>query len=278
MRVGVGLPATVPGADARLVVEWARRADSGPFASLGVLDRVLYDNYEPLTALAAAAAVTERIALAATVVIAPLRGAAVLAKQAASVQALSGGRLVLGVGLGARQDDYDLAGVPYRTRGKQLTEVLAQLGELWDDRRFGPHASHPPTLLVGGGGGLAAMRTARFAEGYVHNGGPPRAFSRAANEALAAWEDAGRPGGPQLWGMAYYTLCGQEDRGMDYLRDYYAFTGPFADKIAAGLLTTREALSEFCDGYREAGCTHLILFPSVADLRELDALADALSG
>src|SRR6266513_2778349 len=101
MRVGIGLPTSTPGTGRGLVLEWARRADAGPFASLGVIDRLVHDCWEPLTALAACAALTERVRLATMVVIGPLRRTAVLAEQAATVDAISGGRLVLGLGLGA---------------------------------------------------------------------------------------------------------------------------------------------------------------------------------
>lgn len=280
MRVGIGLPVTIPRAPGRLVVEWAKRADQGPFSSLGALDRVLYDNYEPMTALAAAAAVTSRIRLASTIVIAPLRNTVLLAKQAASVNALSGGRFVLGLGLGARSDDYELTGASYRTRGRDLTRQLAGMQACWEDARVGPLAATPPALLVGGSGGRGMARMARFADGFVHNGGPPRAFARAATEARAAWLDCERPGQPELWGMAYYALGGERaaQEGMAYLRDYYAFTGPFADKIASGLLTTPSSLRELVRGYAEAGCDELVLFPGVVDLGEIDRLADALGG
>lgn len=94
MDVGVGLPNAVPGTSGAQLTEWARRADSRGFSSLGTIDRVVYENYEPLAALAAAAAVTERIGLCTSVLLGPLRvNPAALAKQALSVHALSGGRL-----------------------------------------------------------------------------------------------------------------------------------------------------------------------------------------
>ena len=127
MDVGIGLPNTIPGTDGRLVVEWARRADGGPFSTLGVLDRLAYDSIDPFAALAAAAGVTERIGLATMIAIGPLRNAALLAKQAASVDALSGQRLTLGLAVGARLDDYETAQVDHRGRGPRLSEQLAAL-------------------------------------------------------------------------------------------------------------------------------------------------------
>src|SRR5690242_6727654 len=116
MNVGIGLPITLSGATRELVLDWARRADGGPFASLGVFDRLVFDSLDPLLALAAAAAVTTRVRLATTVIIGPLRNSTLLAKAAATLDVLCGGRLTLGLALGARRDDYQAAGVDYGKR------------------------------------------------------------------------------------------------------------------------------------------------------------------
>ena len=280
MRVGVGLPTGIPGTDGQLVIEWARRADAGPFSSLGVIDRLVYGNYEPLTVLAAAAAVTRRVLLATTIVIGPLHNNALLAKVAASIDALSGGRLVLGLAVGARKEDYDAAGIDYRTRGKRLTEQLATLRSLGEEGSLSPNTARArgPELLIGGLSDQGFARVARYADGYVHGGGPPKAFARVADKARAAWCDAGRPGRPQLWAQGYFAL-GSDDieaAGAHYLRNYYAFTGPFAERIAAGLLTSPQAIAQFMRGYEEAGCDELVLFPTVSDIAQLDKLADIL--
>jgi alkanesulfonate monooxygenase SsuD/methylene tetrahydromethanopterin reductase-like flavin-dependent oxidoreductase (luciferase family) len=276
MNVGVGLPTTTPGADGALVLEWARRADAGPFSSLAVLDRVVYDSLEPFAALAAAAAVTTRVRLATMIAIAPLRATALLVKQAASVHALSGRRLTLGLALGARIEDYEAAGIEHRGRERRFTEQLAYLRSGVDEGRIGP-ARDGIELLVGGLSGQAYARMARYADGYAHNGGPPRAFAGAAARAQAAWRDLGRPGRPRLWGQGYFAL-GDVDRGNAYLRDYYAFTGPFVERIVAANLTSARAVKDFVRGYEEAGCDELVLFPTVPEIAELDRLAEAVAG
>lgn len=282
MQVGVGLPSTVPGTKGQLVIEWACRADEGPFSSLGVLDRLAYDSYEPLITLATAASVTRRVKLATTIVIGPLHTNALLAKTAASLEAISDGRLVLGLAVGARKEDYDFAGIDYRGRGKRLSEQLSMLRTLWDGSSMGPQTVRPggPDLLLGGLSDLGYARMARYADGYVHGGGPPRAFARAADKAYAAWSDSGRPGKPQLWGQGYFALGDDaiKEAGYRYLRDYYAFTGQFAEKIAAGLLTSPQAVAQFMRGYEDAGCDELVLFPTVPNLAQLDRLAEILNG
>ena len=281
MQVGIGLPNAVPGAGGRLLIEWARRAEAGPFSSLGVLDRLAYDSYDPLTTLAAAAAVTRRVRLVTMVVVGPLRNTALLAKAAASVDALSGGRLVLGLSVGARQEDYAASGMDYHTRGRRFAEQLAALRSCWEDGTLGPGGGGyaGPPLLVGGLSDQSSARMARYADGYAHGGGPPRAFARAADKARAAWSDAGRPGAPQLWAQAYFALGDEAvEAGTEYLRGYYAFTGAFAETVAAGLLTTPQAIVQLLRGYEEAGCDELILLPTVPDLAQLDHLAAVLYG
>jgi alkanesulfonate monooxygenase SsuD/methylene tetrahydromethanopterin reductase-like flavin-dependent oxidoreductase (luciferase family) len=278
MNIGVGLPTSTSGISAELLLDWARRADAGPFSSLAVVDRVAYQNYEPFTALAAAAAVTRRVRLATMVVIAPLRNTAILAKQAASLDALSGGRLTLGLAVGARGEDYLASGIDSRGRGRRFGEQLEAIRDIWEQGKIGPTPKAPgPHMLVGGSSGEALARMARYADGYMHGGGPPRAFAGAVSKALTAWSDLGRPGRPRLWGMGYFALGdGAADAGADYLRHYYAFTGPFAEKIAAGNLTSAGAIADFVRGYEDAGCDELVLFPTVSGIEQIDRLAEVI--
>lgn len=280
MKIGVGLPSTVPGADGDLIVEWALRAEEGPFSSLGVLDRLVYDSYDAIVTLAAAAAVTRRVALATMIVNAPLRNTALLAKELASLDALSGGRLVIGLGIGARWEDYEAAGIDHRGRGERFNQQLANLKELWETHRFGPSSARAdgPTLLIGGSSNATYARVARYADGYVHGGGPPRSFAQAAHRVRAAWIEAARPGAPKLWAEAYFALGDDTtiESGLAYMRHYYAFTGPFAERIAAGTLTSAQAIAQYIRGYEEAGCDELVLFPTIPSLDQLNRLAEII--
>lgn len=280
MHIGIGLPTSVPGATGPLLVAWAQMAEDGPFSSLGVVDRIVYDSYDPLTTLATAAAVTSRIRLATTIAISPLYNTISLAKMTASLDALSNGRLVLGLAIGARKEDYDAANVDYHTRGQRFSTQLASLRSLWEEKRICPGTARPvgPPLLIGGSSEQTPARVARHANGYVHGGGPPRTFARVADKVRAAWTDIGRSGKPLLWAQGYFTL-GDDDTvqdGLAYMRDYYAFTGPFAERIAAGLLTTPQAIAQFVRGYAEAGCDELVLFPAVAQLKQIELLSAVL--
>jgi alkanesulfonate monooxygenase SsuD/methylene tetrahydromethanopterin reductase-like flavin-dependent oxidoreductase (luciferase family) len=262
------------------VLDWARAAEEGPFSHLAVIDRVKFGNYEPLMTLAAASSITSRLRLATTVLASPLRNTTILAKELATLDRLSGGRLVVGLGLGARADDYEVSGVPMKGRGTRLSEQIEEMRAVWEDDDIGPDPVQPggPLILVGGNAGEAYARMARFADGYIHGGGPPRIFARAAEQARSAWVDMERPGRPEIWGQAYFAIGDDEvaERGADYIRDYYAFTGPFAEKIAQTQLSRPQAIVEFVRAYEEAGCDELSLLPSVTDRDQLERLMDVL--
>jgi len=278
MKIGIGLPTTIPGRGGDQVVEWARRAEGAGFGSLGVLDRVVYDALEPLASLAAAAAVTRTVRLVSMVMIGPIHNTALLARQAATVDVLSRGRLTLGLGVGARHDDYRASGVGSGNRGSALTDQLASLRDHWEDTTVGPVPVQAggPDLLVGGASGRALLRMARLADGYVHGGGPARSFASAALRVRAAWEDVDRPGSPQLWAQAYFGL-GTPDVGDAYLRDYYGFTGAFVEKLVAANLRNPREVRDYIRSYEEAGCENLVLLPTIADPDEVDRLAEVVS-
>jgi alkanesulfonate monooxygenase SsuD/methylene tetrahydromethanopterin reductase-like flavin-dependent oxidoreductase (luciferase family) len=279
MDVGIGLPNAVTGTTGAELTEWARRAEARGFSTLGTIDRVVFSNYEPLTALAAAAAVTERIGLSTAVLLAPLRdNAAALAKQALSVHALSGGRLTLGVGLGAREDDYELSEVEMRGRGRRLDAMLEKIVEVWSDDDVGPSIAGAPRLVVGGHADASFARAARFGQGWIAGGAPPSEYAGMVEKLKAAWTEAGREGGPRTMGLAYFSLGeSAAENAKAYAHDYYAWLGKdAADFMASSTVQDAEAVRQYISAFEEAGCGELILFPSSSDPEQVDLLADTV--
>lgn len=279
MDVGIGLPNAVPGTSGEQLTEWARRADGRGFSTLGTIDRIVYGNYEPLVALAAAAAVTERIGLSTSVLLGPLReNAASVAKQSLSIHALSGGRMTLGIGLGGRDDDYELAEVAMDERGAAIDEMLSKIREVWDHEAVGPDVPHPPTLLVGGGVDASFARAAKYGDGWIAGGAPPEVFAEQAEKVKAEWSAAGREGEPRLAGLGYFSLGeGGEDHAKRYLTDYYAWLGEdTANFIADSAAKDAETVKGYLQAFEGAGCDELILFPANADPDQVDLLADAV--
>ncbi|MGH2973627.1 MAG: LLM class flavin-dependent oxidoreductase [Solirubrobacterales bacterium] len=278
MDVAIGLPNAVPGTSGNRLVEWARRADARGFSSLGTIDRIVYDNYEPLTALAAAAAVTERIGLCTSVLLGPLRVNAVeLAKQALSLHALSDGRFTLGIGLGGRDDDYEASGVALNGRGRRLDEMLEQIRDVWSGNGVGPTLAGAPALVVGGHADRSFARAARFADGWIAAGSGPEQFEAGAEKTKAAWSEAGRDDEPHTMALAYFSLGDRaEEDARAYLSDYYAWLGDeVAEMIVAGAAKDAETVKQYVSTYEAAGCDELILFPSSSDPDQVDLLADA---
>ena len=174
MDVGIGLPNAVPGTAGGDLLEFARRAEDRGFSTLGTIDRIVYGNYEPLVALAGAAAVTERIGLMTTVMLGPLRLNAVqTAKQALSVQQLSGGRLTVGIGIGARGDDFEVSGIEYRETGARLDEMLRHLTGAFADERIGPRGAGAPRVVLGGHVEASFRRAAEHGAGWIAGGASP---------------------------------------------------------------------------------------------------------
>src|SRR5580700_3238739 len=150
--IGIGLPNAVPGTYGRILIDWARNAEEAGFSTLGTIGRLVYQGYEELVALSAAAAVTSSIRLTTSVLLAPLySNTALLAKQAASIDRLSGGRLVLGLGTGGRDEDFTASGLPTGGRGLRLAEQIEEMKRIWSGEERGLAGPIGPTPVRKGG-------------------------------------------------------------------------------------------------------------------------------
>ena len=284
MEIGIGLPATIPGMTGAELLAWARRADQTSLSSLGTIDRVVYGNYEPLAALAAAAAVTDRIKLLTSVLLMPLRlNTALLAKQAATIHHLSGGRLVLGMGLGGRDDDFDVSGADMHTRGRVLDRQLDEIKRIWTGEEkglagpIGPNVDQPPEIVLGGTVDASFRRAAKHADGWIMGGGTPDQFRDGAAKLEEAWQAAGRSGEPRKMALSYYSLGPDAERNADaYLKDYYAFLGEdLAGMIAGSAAKDADTVKQYAAAFEQSGADELIFFPCSSDPEQVDALVEA---
>jgi alkanesulfonate monooxygenase SsuD/methylene tetrahydromethanopterin reductase-like flavin-dependent oxidoreductase (luciferase family) len=270
----------VRGVDRSGIVEWARRAEQAGFSSLGTIDRIAYPNYESLIALAAAAAVTERIGLMTDILIAPLRSnTALLAKQAATIDSLSGGRLTLALAVGGRPDDFELSGVDFHHRGRIFEEQLGQMTSIWrGETSIGPAPARGerPRLLIGGSSDVAFQRAARHADGWTMGGGTPEMFTQALEKLNTAWTAVGREGKPRTAALFYFVIGDNaEQLASQSLGDYYAFLGDYAQQIVAGAAKSADTVKQYLAAFEAAGADEVICFPASADVDQVDRLAEA---
>ncbi|MEU6564147.1 LLM class flavin-dependent oxidoreductase [Nocardia nova] len=281
VKFGIGLPI----GDPESLAEWARRADSGPFSTLGLLDRLVYDNPEPLVTLAHLAGVTERIRLQTEVLIAPLREPVLLAKQVATLDRLAHGRFALGLGVGGRADDHEASGTELRTRGKRLDADIATMRRLWSGEPYsdscagiGPLPCTPggPELLFGGFQPVALERVARWGGGLLA-AAPPEWAPRLFDTVRRFWAEYDRPGSPRIVAQVNAALGPQDviDDARARMSAYYAFSDHGANMVN-GMLTDPDQIRTVARQFTDLGADEVIFYCYGRDPEQVDRLADIL--
>jgi alkanesulfonate monooxygenase SsuD/methylene tetrahydromethanopterin reductase-like flavin-dependent oxidoreductase (luciferase family) len=268
-----------------MILEWAHRADRGPFSSLAVTDRVVSRSLEPLAMLAAAAGATRRIRLMTSVVVGPTRETTLLARQAATVDSLSGGRFTLGLGVGVRENDYLATGFDFHERGRRLDQQLPTLRRLWAgeplSNQIGPISppalrTNGPELLLGGYVPAVATRIAAWGDGFMAPGGGGREqILDLWQQITQAWEDAGRVGRPRWVGASYFALGPDAlDHALTYINASYGYNPELAERRLRGIPTTPQAVADVIKQQEEMGADELILRPCASDVEQMERLAD----
>ncbi|MFD4602970.1 LLM class flavin-dependent oxidoreductase [Streptomyces sp. NPDC058464] len=284
MKIALGLPVSRP----ESLLDWARRADAGPFSALGLLDRVVYDNPEPMVTLAAVAAATTRVRVQTEVLLSPLRNPTLLAKQSATLDRLSNGRFTLGLGIGARMDDFAAVGVDPRDRGRRLDEQMSLMRRIWagepsaeDAGPVGPAPVRPggPEVLFGAFQPAGLARVARWGDGFVC-AAPASGAGDLFRTVERFWNEADREGRPRLVAQVNVALGPEStvDEAREALRAYYAFTGDDAlygaDETVRRMLTTTRDLRDTIKAYGDLGADEIMLYCWSSSVDQVDRLAE----
>ena len=285
MHIALGLPSRIVGASGELMLEWATRADRGPFSSLVVTDRVVSQALEPLAVLAIAAGATRRIRLMTSVVIGPTRETTLLARQAATIDLLSAGRFTLGVGIGVRKNDYLATGFEFHRRGRRVDEQLPILRRLWAGQSLSdeagpigppPARSGGPELLIGGYVPAVARRIAAWGDGYMApGGGEPESMLELWAQTLKLWKEMGRQGQPRWVGASYFALGPKAfDQASRYINANYGYNPDLAARRLRGIPTTAQAVEDAVKRQTDMGVDEFILRPCAEDLDQMERLAE----
>jgi alkanesulfonate monooxygenase SsuD/methylene tetrahydromethanopterin reductase-like flavin-dependent oxidoreductase (luciferase family) len=289
MEIGVNLPVMVPGLDRATLETWCRGIDDGPFSTLAAGERINFPNPEITVTLAAAAAWTSRVRLLYNVLVLPMHPEVLAAKQVATLDVLSGGRVVLGVGVGGREEDYAAVGAVWdRTRLRRLERQVRRMRRAWAGEIVVPGALRPvepapiqpggPPLLAGSIFPPAIARAARWADGIAGF-----SFTLASEElafafqtARDAWREAGRTTPPRLVTGTFVALGPNGRAQMDeYLARYLNFMGGTAKGVIRLVPTVgRDAVRDAIARARDAGADELIIAPTTTDPDELKRLQD----
>jgi alkanesulfonate monooxygenase SsuD/methylene tetrahydromethanopterin reductase-like flavin-dependent oxidoreductase (luciferase family) len=300
-KVGVFLPTMgAPGSAPIDIVAAARHAEALGFESVWAVDQLIAGTGAPLidsfVALSAAAGATERVKLGLGVVIVPLRPVAWIAKQVAAMQVVSGGRVLLGAGVGGDRHDrsWAAAGVPRQERGVRTDAALAVLPDLIAGKpvavpdvagrpvvQLAPGVAVPP-ILVGGTADAALRRTVRHGDGWFAMPAPPSANLPAIERLRGLATEAGREA-PAITGSIIVALDGDSslpsaDEIVAGLTDRDGVFGMPAEVVASILVAGgADVLVDRVDGWAAVGAERVVLTLPAGDwFRQAELAAKAL--
>ncbi len=291
MKYGLCLPYMKRGMTREDYHRWFRHIDEGPFYSLSCGERIIGPTFDMRILLASAAAITERVEINTTLYVLPMHNAVRAAKEIASLDVLSGGRLTVTVGYGGREQDYQAVGASYAGRHARMDEQVATMRSVWSQEPpiagcdpVGPEPTRPegPRLYTGAMGPKGMARSARWADGvFAFSGNGEREdIANTLGMADSAWQDAGRDSSPYKMGGFWFCLADDGQQILyDYVYNYLLIAGEDIANWMAGNVhrSNTDAVKEALDNLEAAGCEEAMLSPVTGDLREIDRLVDIIA-
>lgn len=284
MKLGIGLPNHVAHVPGPAVARWASRGEERGFESVTTIDRLFYPGLDSLIALATAAGATNELTLVTNVLLAPLYPVVPLAKQLASLAEVSGGRLVVGLGVGNRRDEYASTGADFHRRGRILDGQVERLRRMWAGEPVADHTALCPApvripLLFGGRSTATVRRVITTGDGWA--AGAVRHYdeqARLVGRIRTGWQAAGRPGSPYLQASVNFGLGTAEvvAAGRDHLGRYYGFAPEYARVNVADMVCSAADARDTVNRYRDLGFDRLLFHPTTAEVDQVDRLADAV--
>ncbi len=290
MEIGLNLPVMAPGLDRDTFLKWCERIDAGFFSSLAAGERISFYNPDMTAALAAAAALTSRVKIVSGVFVPMLHHPVMLAKQLATIDVLSDGRFVAGLGVGGREQDYQSVDAPLGHRLTRLAKSVDTMRRVWRGEPVvegalpvgpAPVQEGGPKLLAGSLMVESIRAASRWADGLCgFSFGPsPTEMELQFEAARRAWKDRGRPA-PWL-GTGFWYALGPNAREQldDYLERYLNFMAPVARQNVKQICvaTTAKALKDAVQQARDAGADDVLLVPTTSDPNDVHRVADVLS-
>ena len=295
-RVGILIPGSFAGTPPTLpeFTAFFRCADDLGLHALWVIDRIFHtvNILDPMTLLTCAAAVTSRIRLGTSVLLFALRNPVLMAKTTATLDYLSGGRLILGVSLGGRDNEFEPLGVSMQQRLSRLRENLTVMRQLWTEPQVTFHGRHyhmdnvsmePKPLqkpgipiLMGGRAEAVLKRSAEAADGWIAGGqGTPEAFREAWQKVRGYAQAAGKdPDALDAGKLMYISVGADRERCREQLRAFtHAYYGPQFDVDANCAFGPPEVCAAKIQGFLDAGAKTVMLGPTWPDVEQVRRIA-----
>ncbi len=290
-KIGLAFVNPAPLTKPAYVINFAKKCEGMAIHSLWIIDRVAYDNLEPLTVLAAAAGATEKIRLGTSVLLPALRHPTLLAKTVVTLDFVSNGRLTLGVGFGSRENDFSAAEVPYEGRGSRAVEALQLIKRIWseDDVTYqgkffdvqhltiGPKPVQKPIpIFTGGSAEIALKRAGTWANGYICGSSAiaefPAVWDKIAGYAAAAGRS---PSEIEKASLAFMAINDDKAKAVksveDYTMRYYGRIRTAVEPVS--IVGSPDQCVEKIHYFFSKGLDTLIIGVADPDPRQLDLFA-----